>query len=232
MLYRWISALMVSLLVCAGTACDGADDDDTATDDDDTGDDDTAADDDTSETWGQESLDMITEMVGTYTGDFEMYGLDGGDQAITVMTWTDTAVATNPRIEGDRAVVDVHEEMVVDQSTTYEMDWLEGVLIEADGSAGSRFIDMNGIVTIQTEVEPGHFEYQQDLDEYDHYYWDNITPVNLVSGYHVMNKIVTDVQGVETHEITRTTYVDYEDQGGTIISVEFVSLQGTHEKSN
>ncbi len=241
--------LILGLLAALLMGCNGGDDDDDVTGDDDdvtgddddatgddddaTGDDDDATgdDDDSAGVWGQEALDLITGMVGTYTGDFVMHGLDGADAPYPAMSWADTAVASNPRIDGDRAQVDVHDTMVMDGGGTYEQEWLEGILIEPDGSAGDRFIDMDGVVTVQTEVTPGVFEYEQPIEEYDFYNWTNVTAANLIAGGHLMHKEVVDDGGIETHLISRTTSLEYEDAGGSTVSVEYLSLEGTHQKS-
>ena len=219
--------LLASCALLFGVAgCEGSGDDDSADDDvadDDAGDDDTA--------WGVEALEQVEAKVGTYTGDFEMFGLDESDISVTAMTWADTAVATNPRIEGDRAQVDVHDTMVVDDGATYERDWLEGVMIEPDGSAGQGFMEMEGVVTLFTEVEPDHFEYETALEDYDFYNWSNITAANLVTGRHVTTKFVIYPGGVETHEITRMTYLEYTDASGSPVAVDYLSMIGTHTKA-
>lgn len=73
--------------------------------------------------------------------------------------------------------------------------------------------------------------YEQPIEEYDYYNWTNITAANLLSGMHLMHKEVTEPGGVETHLITRTTSLEYEDGGGTPVAVEYLSLEGTHQKS-
>ena len=231
--------LCACLLVLGLGACKGeeADDDDSgAADDDDVADDDVAdddsgsADDDTE--WGAEALEMVTEMAGTYQGDFEMFGLDAADASYSASAWVDTAVASNPRIEGDRAQVDVHDTMEMDGGGTYEMDWVEGLLIEEDGSTGEWFMEMEGVVTIMTEVEPGHFEYEQAVEDYDFYYWANITPENLIVGSHLTTKLVADEGGLETHDITRTTHLEYDDGAGGSVTVDYTSMEGTHQKQD
>ncbi len=211
----------------------GDDDDATGDDDDVTGDDDDVADDDddSSGIWGQEALDLVTAMVGVYHGEFQLYGLDADDNAYPSMSGTDVTEATNPHIDGDRAQVDVTSVATPDGGDPFPAQtWLEGVFILADGSPGDLFIDQYGEVSIQTEIEPDVFEYEQSFQSWDYDSWANITPQNLISGAQLYHKVVTYPGGVETHDVTRISSLEYEDGGGNTVPVSYTSMEGTHTR--
>ncbi len=86
--------------------------------------------------WGQESLNFVTKnLAATFEGTWTLSGLDASDTPLESMSWTDVAIGSNPRIDGDRALVDVQNDM--DGGTwTHSMTFNEGVLIEEDGSMG------------------------------------------------------------------------------------------------
>jgi hypothetical protein len=205
---------------------DGAGDDGTG--DDGTGDDAGAAD-DTGGVWGQEALDLVTARAGTYQGAWEMLGLDAGDEPYTYLSWTDDIVGSNPRIEGDRAMMDVTDFMVLEDYGDYEISWIEGVLIEEDGSPGEEFMEMDGEVTIFSQVKDGYYEYQTELARSDFSAWANVTQDNLISGYHTTYKVVTWPDGMETHDITRVTTLEW-DAGDGPQTIEFTSMTGRHQK--
>jgi hypothetical protein len=50
------------------------------------------------------------------------------------------------------------------------------------------------------------------------------------SGQHVLVKVVTKEQGVETHRISRLTTVNWKDKEGKERWLQFVSLQGLHKR--
>ncbi len=50
-------------------------------------------------------------LVGSYTGEWNLFGLDANDKTVPGQTFTDTVTAKNPRIEKNRAIVDVASSM-------------------------------------------------------------------------------------------------------------------------
>jgi len=212
---------LIPLLILAVTACggDSADDETPQGGDGDSGDGGAA--------WGEESLDLITSKSGAYGGAWEMMGLDASGATYTAMTWTDEVTSSDPRIEGDRAIVDVYSFMVIDPYGEYELSWIEGVFIEEDGSAGEEFMEMDGEITIFTKVADDRYEYETAVGQDDYYYWDGPTAQNLISGHHVNTKIVSYPDGVETHDITRFTTLEWDDGGGVQVA-EFTSMMGQH----
>ncbi len=181
-----------------------------------------------SQVWGQDALDHVIAKAGTYHGAWEMYGLDASDKVYLASTWTDIAVGSNPRIEGDRAQLDVIDTMDID-GFEYVIEWTEGLMIEKDGSTGQAFMDMDGVVTLMPEIKPGYFQYQTDVVSSDLFYMANIDMSNLILGYHVTEKWVSEVNGLETHDITRNTHLKWSDKSGEY-EADFLSMTGQHTK--
>ncbi len=179
--------------------------------------------------WGQESLDFVTEnLVATFEGAWTLSELDATDTPVEAMTWTDVAVGSNPRIEDDRALVDVQNDM--DGGTwTHSMEFNEGVMIEEDGSMGAYFIDIDGAVTFMTETSPGTWTYQEELTSNDLSMMTNVTQDNLITGWKQSTKVITHPDGVERHDVSAVTHVEYEGEDGPQ-TVEFTSLVGHHQR--
>jgi hypothetical protein len=53
---------------------------------------------------------------------------------------------------------------------------------------------------------------------------------NAISGQHVLIKVITFDQGVETHNISRLTTVRWKDATGKERTTQFVSMQGQHRR--
>ena len=170
-------------------------------------------------------------MVGTYKGKFQLFGLDNSNKPIIAMSWNDTLLITNPRIETNRALADVHDKVYTEgHPDPREIKFFEGILIEEDGSAGQQFFEMHGEVVIFEEKSPGHFEYRQDFTDHDFQFWPNVTKENLVEVYHKTTKIVAEEEGLETHHIKRITHIVYKDNQGKKVALEYTSLEGSHKK--
>lgn len=184
---------------------------------------------DTGTSCWQAALGVVETMVGTYEGFWEMWGLDAKDQPVSVMTWTDVAVASNPQADDARAWAETVNDMKIDPYGPMQVTWIEGVLVTKDCGAGVRFIEQDGVVTEMPEIEPDHYSYQAELSSSELRMYENVTTSNLVLGYHVMDKLVTRPEGVETHDVSRLTHLEY-DREGTIQVVEFTSLLGQHRK--
>jgi hypothetical protein len=183
----------------------------------------------TASVWGEEALAWTEERAGNYEGAWSMNGVDAKGKTFVASTWTDTIEASNPRIEGDRAVLDAFNHMVLDIGFEIDLEWQEGVLIEEDGSMGQQFIDFDGVLTVLTEVKPGEYTYQTDVSSDDLYYVAGVSSGNLISGTHTMVKVVSEVDGKETHTVSRSTTIEYDNKGKKA-TISYDSLSGTHTK--
>jgi hypothetical protein len=158
-----------------------------------------------------------------------VFGIDEAGQAVTLVSWTDTIQAENPQIDGEQAYVLTTGEMVFDNANIPPMKIAgkEGYSLLPDGTLGDYFVETNGQVSKSNQLS-------EDV-------WISVTPAsaqdlasyglpNVSSGQHILNKVVTSEDGVETHRITRVTTVNWTDQAGQERSTQFVSLQGFHQK--
>ncbi|MEZ4454434.1 MAG: hypothetical protein R3B09_33590 [Nannocystaceae bacterium] len=176
-----------------------------------------------------EALALVESEAGTYEGSWELYGLDGADQPLVFVTWTDVAVATDPVLLADRAQLSVVDTMDYGGGQTGVQAWVEGVLLGADQGVGPRFIEVEGALTEFVELEPDHYTYETAITPAELGLFANVTDANLLEGHHTTDKQVSRPDGVETHTITRTTTLTY-DAGEGPKQLEFVSLRGSHRK--
>ena len=205
-------------------------DSDTDTDTDTDADGDTDADTDADTDCTAVALEAANAMVGSYEGSWEMFGLDPDDEPVSSMSWTDVATATDPVGEATRAYVSDPDVRVIPHYGEMEQSWIEGVYVNGDCSLGVAFMEMEGVTTEMPQIEDGHYQYQSEVTENDLWFFDNVTSDNLVSGYHVTDKLVTYPDDIETHDITRTTHLEYTAADVTVV-VDFTSMTGTHQKT-
>lgn len=171
----------------------------------------------------------VRDMAGTYVGLWTMFGLDEEGQVVKLVSWTDTVQAANPRIDGNRAFILATDQMVFEDNNIppMEVSWQEGYFLKPNGSLGDQFTETNGQITRMIQLSENVFTSaspasSQELASY--------RLPNISSGQHIMNKVVTRDEGLETHRITRVTTVNWTDSAGQDRSTQFVSLQGFHQR--
>ncbi|MFC2163821.1 hypothetical protein ACFLT2_02345 [Acidobacteriota bacterium] len=171
----------------------------------------------------------VRAMEGTYTGSWLMYGIDKKGEIIKSTAWTDTMEVGGSEIEGDRAFVSTIDEMTFegDQIPPFKVQGKEGYYLRKDGGLGAYFIETAGQMYRMVKVGENVWSYTtpaatQELS------WLGF-PENA-SGQHVLVKVVTNEQGVETHRISRLTTVNWKDNEGKEQVLQFVSLQGYHRR--
>ncbi|NUO52037.1 MAG: hypothetical protein HOV80_24565 [Polyangiaceae bacterium] len=176
-------------------------------------------------------LAYLAAKAGTYEGSWEIYAVDAAQVRSLKYAWTDVAVADTPTVEATRAYLTVVDNMTftVGFNGTQEQTWIEGILIEPSGALGQQFVETDGVLTIQIEVEPHHFVYETALTQYDLLLIEGCTEQNLIEGHHTIDKTVTFPDGIETHTISRTTHASCNATSG-MITVDYPSLTGTHRK--
>jgi hypothetical protein len=180
--------------------------------------------------WGAEALAFVTErLVGAFSGAWQLYGLDGDDQQTPTYAWTDVITGSNPRIEEDRALVDILDEMD-GGNWTDTVSFFEGVYLTKEGGVGDYFFEIDGVVTIATEVSPDHWEYTTELGSYDLQSMENVDADNLVAGWKHTTKLVSWVEGWERHDVAVVTHVEYVGESDGTLSQDFTSLEGYHQK--
>lgn len=171
----------------------------------------------------------VGDVIGTYTGFWTSYGLDATGQVVKQAAWTDTLVAADPVVEKTRAFVTTNTEMTFEggRIPPMKVPGREGYVINGDGSLGDYFIETFGQTYKMQKLGDNVSAYTipataQELAR--------LGGANAQSAQHVLIKVVTTEQGVETHNISRVTTVRWKDAGGKERATQFVSLQGYHRK--
>lgn len=171
----------------------------------------------------------VRDLEGTYAGSWTLFGLDEESTVIKLASWTDTIKAENAQMNGEQAYVLTTSEMVFDGSEAPAMEFTgrEGYFLMPDGSLGEYFVETFGQITKSSQLGEN--------------IWITVTPAsaedlasyrlpNGSSGQHVLVKVVASEEGNEVHRISRVTTVTWTDQAGQDRSLQFVSMQGYHER--
>ncbi|MBV7334818.1 hypothetical protein KFU94_42590 [Chloroflexi bacterium TSY] len=171
----------------------------------------------------------VRNMEGTYVGSWTMFGLDEEGQVVKVFSWIDTIKAENPQIDGEQAYVLTTGEMVFEDNNIppVQINGKEGYFLMPDGTLGDHFIETFGQMTKVIQLSENVFVYASPVSPRE---LENYRLPNVSSGQHIMNKVVTNEEGMETHRITRVTTVNWTDPAGQERSTQFVSLQGVHQR--
>jgi hypothetical protein len=167
-------------------------------------------------------------VVGTYTGSWTSYGLDANGQVVKQAAWTDTMKADNPVVEKGRAFVTTSDEMTFEggRIPPMKVSGQEGYTLNSDGSLGDYFIETYGQTYKMQKLGDNVLAYTVAVAPQE---FSRLGMPNAVSGQHVLVKVVTFEQGLETHNITRVTTLRWKDTGGKERTTQFVSLQGRHQ---
>jgi hypothetical protein len=173
----------------------------------------------------------LSDLTGTFVGEWTLFGIDENGQVVKKAAWTDTIKAENPVIKGDRAFVTTSDEMVFEggKIPPRKYQGTEGYFINADGSLGDYFIESFGKTTRMHRLAENIWAYgipaaSQEIAQ--------LGFSNFSSAHHALVKVVTRENGTETHRITRITTVNWKDKTGKERCTQFVSLQGYHKKQS
>jgi hypothetical protein len=171
----------------------------------------------------------VRALQGTYTGSWTLFGVDDKGQAVKRMAWTDTMRAGNPELQGDRAYVTTTDEMTFEGGRVppLKVQGKEGYFLKKDGGLGDYFIENAGQVNRMVKLADNVWSYTAPASAQE---LARLGLPNGASGQHVLVKVVTREQGVETHRISRVTTVSWKDTGGQERGLQFVSLQGFHKR--
>jgi len=170
----------------------------------------------------------LQKLVGTFQGKWTMFGINDKGDVVQRMAWTDTITCANPLTSDDKVFVTTVSEMAIEGSTTKrKWEGKEGYILNKDKSLGSYFIESRGQVQKMVKLNDTTWTYvspaaSQELGALGF-------PANA-KGEHVLVKVVTRENNVETHRISRVTTVSWKNKEGTEQWLQFVSLQGYHRK--
>jgi hypothetical protein len=173
----------------------------------------------------------VHDLVGTYTGSWTLLGVDEKWQVVKRMAWTDTIRAQNPEVKGDRAFVSTTDEMTFEggQIAPFKVQGKEGYFLKKDGVLGDYFIETLGQTNRMVKVGNNVWSYTTEAAAQE---LGRLGFPKGASGQHVLVKVVTREQGVETHRISRLTTVSWKDKEGKEHWLQFVSLQGFHKRQS
>jgi hypothetical protein len=171
----------------------------------------------------------VRALEGTYSGAWTMYGIDENGEVVKRMAWTDTMKAGNPAVKGGRAYVTTTDEMMFEgaKGQPFKVEGKEGHYMTKDGGLGDYFIETFGQVYRLAKLGTNVWSYAAPAAEQE---LARLGFPKGASGQHVVVKVVTTEQGVETHRVSRVTTVSWKDKKGNERALQFVSLQGYHKR--
>jgi hypothetical protein len=171
----------------------------------------------------------VRALQGTYTGAWTMYGIDDKGEVVKQMAWTDTMKAAPPEVKGGRAYVPTTDEMTFGgaKGPPFKVEGKEGYYLTPAGRPGDYFIETYGQVHRLAKLGANAWSYAAPAAEQE---LARLGFPKGASGQHVVVKVVTTEQGVETHRISRVTTVSWKDKGDRERTLQFVSPQGFHKR--
>jgi hypothetical protein len=171
----------------------------------------------------------VRGLAGTYTGSWTMFGIDEKGEVVKRMAWTDTMKAEKPEVKGDRAHVSTTDEMTFEggKIPPFKVQGKEGYYLKKDGSLGDYFIETSGQTNRMVKVGDNVWSYTTPAASQE---LGRLGFPRDASGQHVLVKVITREQGVETHRVSRLTTVSWKDKDGKEHWLQFVSLQGFHKR--
>jgi hypothetical protein len=172
----------------------------------------------------------VVALVGTYTGSWKTFGIDGQGQVVQRNAWTDTMKAERPVREAERAWVSTEDVMVFEArpGAPFKLAGKEGYRLNPDGTLGEYFIETFGQTYRMQKLAEDVWSYATDASPQE------LAQLGFpkgAAGRHVAVKVVTKEAGVETHRISRITTVSWRDSEGKERWLQYVSLQGLHQRS-
>lgn len=173
--------------------------------------------------------EKLKAMVGTYTGEWTLFGMDKEGNIVEKVSWTDVIEVQHPVVEDNKAYVTTVSKMHFgDNIPPHEVKGIEGYYLKADGSLGDYFIQMQGQEEIRShEVGKDVWVYAVPISNYE---YAMLGFSNATFGRNVLVKVVARMDGLETHRIHRVTTVAWKDDSGRERWTQFVSLKGFHQQ--
>jgi hypothetical protein len=170
----------------------------------------------------------VRDMVGTYTGEWTLYGIDETGAVVKKIAWTDTVKAAKPQVKDDRAFITATDEMTFEGGKgSFKMEIAEGFYLKKGGGVGDAFVEQNGQLHKMSKLADNVWSYSNAASAQEQ---GQLGFPKDATGQHVVVKVVTKEQGAETHRISRLTTVTWKDKDGKERTLQFVSLQGYHKR--
>jgi hypothetical protein len=171
----------------------------------------------------------VSDLIGTYTGSWTSYALDASGQVVKQAAWTDTMKAENPIVEKNRVFVTTTDEMTFEggRIPPMKVPGREGYTLISDGKLGEYFIETYGQTYKFQKLSDNVWAYTVQATSQE---LKRLVAANAISAQHVLVRVITFEQGVETHNNSRITTVRWKDASGKERTTQFVSLQGQHKR--
>ncbi len=108
------------------------------------------------------AFEKTKQLLGSYVGEWSLFGVDGNGQPVLVHKWTDNLEVITVEDLGERVAVTAVDRL--DFGNFQGMvTFREGYLKLPDGGCGQRFMEVGGQMIMQTEVSPGVMVYPVSL---------------------------------------------------------------------
>jgi pimeloyl-ACP methyl ester carboxylesterase len=171
----------------------------------------------------------VRSIAGTFIGSWTSFGVDDKGQIVKRAAWNDIVRAENPVVKEDRAYVTTTDEMVFEGARIAPMkvQGTEGYFLNKDGSLGDYYFENFGQVYRTQKLGKDTWVYAMPANPRE---LSQLGFANIISAGHVIVKVVTYPEGVETHRISRITTVNWKDAEGKDRWLQYVSLQGVHQR--
>ena len=171
----------------------------------------------------------VTDLTGTFTGAWTLLGIDEKGQPVKKMAWTDIIKGENPMVKGDRAYITTTDEMSFEggKIPPMKIKGTEGYFINQSGSLGNYFIESFGQTYLVLKLSDNVWTYTMPATPQE---LAQLGFSKVISGQHVIVKVISQEEGKETHRISRVTTVRWKDVEEKERWIQYISLQGFHKR--
>lgn len=171
----------------------------------------------------------VQAIVGDYVGAWTSYGLNNQGEIVQQAMWTDSLKAENPVVANNRAYVTTSDALIFagGKIPPTSVSGKEGYSLNPNGSLGDYFIEVYGQTYIMSKIGENVWSYVTPASARE---FPALGKEGFISAQHVLIKVITFEQGIETHNISRLTTLRWKDIDGKERTTQFVSLQGRHQR--
>lgn len=174
------------------------------------------------------AMETLLLLIGSYSGSWDFFGIDAQGAVVKKYSMTDTAQASDPKVQGARAFVTVRDQMQV-QGREFAVEFHEGFFVKPDGSVGERYFEMYGQTVVEYPLGERAWSYQtpvrpQELEQM------GFRRADVVSAVHTTVKTEVVNGRTETQMVTRLTTVQWKDSAAHVKALQFVSMSGVHTR--
>jgi hypothetical protein len=193
-----------------------------------------------------QAIEAVQALAGTYTGHWDMYGLDKTGQVIKapILSWDDVIifeapqVGIDPNINQQRAfgaVTDVMTYLVPAGIPVTTIHFTEGFKIQPDATAGEHYFTFKNaagqiVETIENQLAPNLWSYESPID-LKSFASIGINKTNIIFAKNLTVKSISIEGSTEMQTVSQTMTLVWKADDGSIKSKQFVSMSGTHRRT-